>query len=93
MKAIIIGLAIFGLSASAMAQTIPPIPSTTPLTAGMTVLRVTGGGLISAQAPVDTQFNISGGRGVIEAGVGPNGIVGNNPVKPRDLGTIQGKLP
>lgn len=93
MKTIALAFASILLSSAAMAQTIPPVPNTSSLGAGLTQLRNAGSALVTAQAPVDLQFNITGGRSIIEAGTGPNGILGNNPVHFRNLGTIQGHIP
>ena len=93
MKRLFIIAAAIVAASPAMAQNIPPPVNTSSLGTGLTALRGAGTGLINSQAVVDLQFHIGGGRQIIEAGTGPNGILGNNPVHLRNLGTIQGSIP
>jgi hypothetical protein len=94
MKRLFIIAAAIVAASPVMAQNIPPPVNTTSLGTGLTALRSAGSSLISSQAVIDLQIVPGlGGRQIIEAGTGPNGILGNNPVHLRNLGTIQGSIP
>jgi len=85
MKSIIIAAAVFVLPFSAMAQGVPGavVPSAASLATGVNQLRVTGSQLIGQTAVIEGIQPGLGvkGRQIIEAGTGPNGIIGTTPAQ------------